>query len=290
MRRRRAMRRAATWSALAAVLVAAIVLVGRLPRYAPAGAIGTPAQTEAPTAIVILEPTEVAFSPTPAPTPPPTPIPTPTPVPTPAPTPVRLKLPYYVVVDRSAQTVTVYTINADGAYTLPVRTMLCSTDKFNRKPPNGVYKLDGERKRWLLTVATPRSYAQYATRIASKILFHSIPYVKKSAAALDQRAYGDLGDNASIGCIRLLCADAKWIYDNLPKGTPVRFIGSEPDGSAISNAPSPPPLGGGKWDPTDPDPNNPDYDPSYAELQPQATPWLGVTPAPTKKWKASTYK
>ena len=220
-------------------------------------------------------------------TPEPTPPPTPMPVPTPEPTPVKLKFPYYVEVDRGKQVVTVYTLDEVGEYRHIVRQMICSTDSFNRKPPNGVYKLDGQKLRWLTTVATPRSYAQYATRIASKILFHSLPYKTKKPNDLDVKAYNALGTNDSIGCIRLLCDDAKWIYDNLVPGTPVRFVSNARDEDLLKRL-APPSLIGGQWDPTDPDERNPDYDGSY--VKPAVTPWLGVTPAPTPSWKAATYK
>ena len=200
---------------------------------------------------------------------------------------VTLDLPYYIEVDRGMQVVRVYTMGEDGTYSLLAREMICSTDSFNRKPPNGTYVLDGEKLRWLTTF-TPNSYAQYATRITGHILFHSIPYGALTSDSLNAEAYAALGTNASIGCVRLLCTDAKWIYDNVPAGTVVKYVTSPRDEDKLAELAAPA-LVSGNWDPTDPADGNPDYNPDYAAAHPVATPVPGVTPAPTAPWTPDTY-
>ena len=247
------------------------------PTLAPTD-VPTPVPTDAPTQTP--EPTP---EPTEAPTPTPTPEPTATPESTPAPTPVDLELPYYIEVDRGMQVVRVYTIGEDGHYSLLARQMICSTDSFGYKPKDGLYELNGEKKRWLISLI-PDNYAQYATRISNTILFHSTTYSLLYPDTLKADAYEQLGQNVSAGCVRLLAEDAKWIYDNVPAGTPVRFMSGNERDEALLEQLAPPPLKSGKWDPTDPRENNPDYDPSYAARHPEVTPALGVTPAPTEEW------
>ena len=198
-----------------------------------------------------------------------------------------VELPYYIEVDRGMQVVRVYTIGPDGTYSILAKEMICSTDTFERKPPNATYALDGEKLRWLVTL-TPDSYAQYATRITGHILFHSLTYSAMKPDHLNVESYEKLGTNASIGCVRLLCADAKWIYDNVPVGTPVRYMTSERDEQKLSEL-APPELKSGNWDPTDPAENNPDYTPAYEVNHPAATPVPGVTPAPTEPWTPAVY-
>ena len=195
--------------------------------------------------------------------------------------------PYYIEVDRGMQVVRVYTIGEDGEYSILAREMICSTDSFERKPPNGSYIMNGEKLRWLITL-TPDSYAQYATRITGHILFHSVPYSMLSANTLKEAEYGELGQNTSIGCVRLLCADARWIYENVPAGTVVRYMTSERDEEKLAEL-APPPLASGNWDPTDKRDDNPDYSPDYEQAHPAATPVPGVTPAPTAPWTPDTY-
>ncbi|MBQ2955731.1 MAG: L,D-transpeptidase [Clostridia bacterium] len=254
-----------------------------VPTEAPTDA-PTAVPTDAPTAEPTEAPTDTPTAvPTEIPTEAPTAEPTATPEPTAEPVPVDLELPYYIEVDRGMQVVRVYTIGEDGHYSLLVRQMICSTDRFGYKPKDGVYELDGQKMPWLITLV-PDNYAQYATRISRTILFHSVTYSLLYPDTLNKEAYEQLGQNVSAGCVRLLAEDAKWIYDNVPAGTPVRFMsGNERDEELLKQL-APPPLKSGKWDPTDPRENNPDYDPSYAASKPQVTAALGVTPAPTEAW------
>lgn len=52
-------------------------------------------------------------------------------------------------------------------------------------------------------------------------LFHSIP-MDRNQNILAEEA-DKLGSPVSHGCVRLQEADAKWIYDHIPKGTPVNI-------------------------------------------------------------------
>ena len=248
----------------------------------------TPVLTAAPTAEVTAEP-EIketrAPTPTPTATPEPTPTPTATPVPTPVPQPVKMDYPYAIVVDRGAQVVTVLTVGQSGKYDLIARQMICSTDKYGWKPGNGIYKMHGQRKRWMSTLTG--SYVQYATRISGTILFHSIPYTKEDPSKIMWQEYMNLGKAVSEGCVRLTCEDAKWIYENVPTGTLVMFKEGNFDAFTLDGL-QPPALVSGAWDPTDDNGGNPDYIGRSYHLEPLATPYPGVSPAPTSyaisKW------
>ena len=194
-----------------------------------------------------------------------------------------MRLPYYIEVDRTAEIVRVFTVGEDGTYSILAREMICSTEKWNSTPHLGGYLMHGRRDRWSGTII-PGTYVQYATIISGSILFHSLPYSGERPDALQTDSYELLGQRASHGCVRLLCADAKWIFDNVPDGTPVFFVEGERDEEKLA-ALAPPPLVSGKWDPTDPSEANPDYDPSYEKAHEAATPYPGVTPAPTESWK-----
>lgn len=58
----------------------------------------------------------------------------------------------------------------------------------------------------------------YYTQFYGNYLFHSILYNPGSKTSIQD---GRLGINASHGCVRLSLTNAKWIYDNIPKGTKV---------------------------------------------------------------------
>ncbi|MGI6315098.1 MAG: L,D-transpeptidase family protein [Christensenellales bacterium] len=251
-----------------------------LPRItAPAAAQQTPAATEI---AVTSSPTERP-SPTPEATPIPLPSPTPlpTPVPTPTITPVELEFPYLLEVDKGTQIVTVYTIDANGEYTVPVKYMLCSTGKRDSALKDGTYRLK-DKSHWRRMLSASPLYAQYCSRITGSFLFHSLTFTGKSNSLFNVITYDELGYKASGGCVRLFTSEAKWVYDNVPTGTAVRVITSEtvsPEMQALWDLlkPDKPISSGAKYDPTDPEGPNP-ITPPGSEIR--NTPYPGVTPAP----------
>ncbi len=129
--------------------------------------------------------------------------------------------PYYIKVNNQANVVTVYKKDSNGAYTVPVKTMICSIG--TATPESGVYKIS-DKYTWRLLEGNV--YGQYACRIVGSILFHSVPYKEKNKSTLEWWEYDKLGTAASLGCVRLTVIDAKWIYDNCIPGTKVEFYSS----------------------------------------------------------------
>ncbi len=169
-------------------------------------------------------------------------------------------MPYYIEVDKANQVVRVYE-RGDGSYTHLVRRMICSTGTWNTNFSNNLYSLNGSRMVWCLA-GDRQHYMQYATRIHGPYMFHSVPTHKRSADTTVVDYYNRLGTKASGGCVRLLCADAKWIYENVPAGTYV-LVTEGTRNAAEYGAVSAPPIRG-TWDPTDDNPDNPYYDPTYS--------------------------
>ena len=132
--------------------------------------------------------------------------------------------PYLLAVNRAASTVTVYAANEAGQYVVPYMAMVCSggTDT-----PLGYFSTP-VNYHWRL-LSGP-CYGQYATRIWSSYLFHSVPYYTQHKDDLEYDEYNKLGSLASLGCIRLEVVDVKWIYDNCPEGTIVQVVGAMPSG------------------------------------------------------------
>ena len=141
------------------------------------------------------------------------------------------EFPYYIKVNRRQNCITVYTSDENGEYTT----------------------------KYLWRELYGKVYGQYATRITGGVLFHSVPYYKKSKSALCTEKYNKLGQQASMGCVRLTVEDAKWIADNCPSGTTVEIYDNDDPGplgkpeAAHIDTDSP----NKGWDPTDPDVANP---------------------------------
>ena len=164
---------------------------------------------------------------------------------------------YYIKVNCKSQTVNVYEKDENNKYSKPVKVMLCSTGV--ETPKTGVYKITSFKQEWLGLQGNV--YGQYCTQIVGNILFHSVRYIEKNnPSSLEYWEYDKLGEEASLGCIRLTVESAKWIFDNCETGTQVEFYSSEDPG----------PLGKPEtqkisdyseelknWDPTDEKQENP---------------------------------
>lgn len=161
---------------------------------------------------------------------------------------------YYIKINYTSNVVTIYTKDAEGNYTVPVKALVCSTGVAT--PTSGVYKMSNKYRWHLLNGGV---YGQYCTRITGHILFHSVPYSSNSPDSLKYTAYDKLGTKASAGCIRLTVQDAMWIYNNCASGTYVEFYGASDPGPL--GKPSARKISSNvecrNWDPTDPDPKNP---------------------------------
>ncbi|MBV7275426.1 cell wall-binding repeat-containing protein [Clostridium sp. PL3] len=116
--------------------------------------------------------------------------------------------PYNILVDKSKQKVQIF-----NGQTL-VKEFACSTGQDNTPTPSG---------RFLVGSKGPYFYASdnvicyFWTRLDNGYLFHSVLYDTDGYPI--ESEYEKLGDKASHGCIRLPYYDAKWIQDNIPRGT-----------------------------------------------------------------------
>ena len=161
---------------------------------------------------------------------------------------------YYIKINRSACTVTIYSKDESGNYTVPFKAMVCST---GRATPIGTHSLGGNA-RWL--TFDEGTVGQYARRISGHVWFHSVMYYKKYPDTLLWGEYNKLGTVCSHGCVRLTVEDAQWIYENCEAGTIVEIY-DDADNPGPLGKPEAQKLDGNdprhNWDPTDTDPGNP---------------------------------
>lgn len=173
------------------------------------------------------------------------------------------QLPYYIEVDKTNQVVRVYE-RGDGTYTHLIRRMVCSTGRIDSKLPDKLYEMSGARLKWC-RAADGHLYMQYATRIYSSYMFHGVPTDGVGGSRVKADYYRKLGERASGGCIRMLCADAKWIFDNVPNGSFVLVMkgARNPAEYGSVTVPAANQTGSLIWDPTDDNPANPYYNADY---------------------------
>lgn len=163
---------------------------------------------------------------------------------------------YIIYVNRTENCVTVMERLANGIGSV-VKVMACSCGVDGHRTPEGTFRTS-DYYDWRELI--DGSYGRYAVRFNNRILFHSVPYTQPSPDALEWDQYNLLGENASLGCVRLAVEDIKWIHDNCRPGTIVvvysgaTIVGgvTRPDSLTI---PEDSPYRG--WDPTDLTPGNP---------------------------------
>lgn len=180
---------------------------------------------------------------------------------------------YTIEVNRAACVVTIYMYNEETKkYDIPVKNCAVSVGRdvgtaagagsLNLQSsftPIGNYSIcsNGTAVRYSLKPMNEPDgsvvYARWCTHIVGNVYFHAIAVGSQSHTALSYSTYNRLGTPASAGCIRMTVADAKWIYDYMPTGTPVKI--------SVGSSSKPGPLGkpvtikssyGVSYDPTDP--------------------------------------
>lgn len=108
-------------------------------------------------------------------------------------------------------TMTVY----QGKY--PVRMMLASCGRPGHETPRGTF-YTGDRG-WGFWVSRFNEGAYYWVRLSGPYLVHSVPVDQQWE--IKEEEHAKLGLPASHGCVRLSKVDARWFYENVPRGTPV---------------------------------------------------------------------
>jgi lipoprotein-anchoring transpeptidase ErfK/SrfK len=127
---------------------------------------------------------------------------------------VKASSTYKIKVSNAKQTVTVLDSNNQV-----VKSFICSTglDGADTETPLGTYTV-AERGESFFS-QTYQQGAYYWTQFYGDYLFHSVPFDKNRVIETAEAA--KLGTKASHGCVRLTIENAKWIYDNIPRGTTV---------------------------------------------------------------------
>ena len=131
--------------------------------------------------------------------------------------------PYAIKINRQENIVTIYEVDDDGYYTVPVRVMRCSVSPVG-ETPLGLFTI---ALKWDWLALFDNCYGQYVSQIDGDTLFHSVPYLDTTKDSLETWEFNKLGTGASLGCVRLCVADTKWIYENCESGTYVDIFDSD---------------------------------------------------------------
>ncbi|NLG24243.1 MAG: murein L,D-transpeptidase, partial [Clostridiales bacterium] len=130
----------------------------------------------------------------------------------------RPALPYVLKVSLADQKVYAYGWSAeDGDYADLVRVMACAAEP---AVAPGAFTSAGPVARWGYFPEWD-VYAQYLSRVADQVMFHSTLYRDADERAPLRDPSGQPEARALRGNIQLQVKDARWIWANCPAGTPV---------------------------------------------------------------------
>lgn len=156
--------------------------------------------------------------------------------------------PYLIRVYKPSNYLIIFAKDGASGYNTPVKSMITSC---GYGTPTGTFYTPA-RYRWLKMEGD--TFAQWCTQIQGNYLFHVVPCWTRDQFDLEVGEYNHLGETRSMGCVRLMSKDAKWIYDNCVLGTKVEILGWATEGPL--QKPTAPKLEyWHTWDPTDPTAN-----------------------------------
>ena len=162
---------------------------------------------------------------------------------------------YSITVNRRTNTVTVYTKDDKGEYTVPVRSMVCSCGK------GGEFTtITGDFAIYFQEPWHPLYddvYGMYVSGFKDDFLFHSVPYENTEHNTLETAEFNKLGEPASQGCVRMMVSDVYWIMSNCDLDTPVHVIDADAKSDPLGRPAAVKLPAGVTWDPTDPTQGNP---------------------------------
>lgn len=117
---------------------------------------------------------------------------------------------YLILVDTTNCKVGIFEGEADNWNM--IKYWKCSPGASSSPTVTGTFKIQGRRTFFI----SGNSWCHWATGFYGNYMFHSTLY-NSNGTHQDSR----LGMNLSHGCVRLAIKNAKWIYDNIPRGTKV---------------------------------------------------------------------
>ena len=123
------------------------------------------------------------------------------------------KTQYLILLDQGNHLVTVF--QGDQHSWKKIKVFSCTVGARDTSTPTGVFTI-GARATYF---DSGSARCWYATQIYYSIMFHSVLYYQESGpyTVMD----GRLGYNLSHGCVRLALSNAKWIFENVGRGTTV---------------------------------------------------------------------
>lgn len=136
---------------------------------------------------------------------------------------------YYLYFEKGTHTLTIYTADETGYYTVPFRTICSASGATMDKTPTGMFEL-GTKERW--HVFSKNCLAQYGINYAKGVFLHSPCYEYERESSILSHYYNTIGDSSTGGCLRMQTGYIAWIFENCKSGTKLEITNGNPLGTA----------------------------------------------------------
>ncbi len=138
-------------------------------------------------------------------------------------------LPYFLYYEKGSHTLTIYTKDSEGYYTVPFRTICTACGSTPDKTPVGIHKL-GSKVRWKDFGTYCK--AQYGINYAPGVFLHGPCYEFERESSILSHYYNTIGENSTGGCLRMQTGNIYWIYTNCESGTKLEIVNGSPRGTS----------------------------------------------------------
>ena len=132
--------------------------------------------------------------------------------------------PYFIYVEKGSHTITIFGKDSEGKYTIPKRTFLTATGRTASLTPVGNFTISA-KERWH---CWGQSYSPYCSKYYGGLFFHGPLYKEMNFGTLYTGSVGQIGKNASSGCMRTSVQAAHFIYQFCWVGTNVKIVNGSP--------------------------------------------------------------
>lgn len=126
---------------------------------------------------------------------------------------------YYVVVDRNANTLTVWGKNRWGEYATNQLTVKCATGR-NGKTPIGTYTINSKYANGGFQALSDGTYTKSCMSLSNGILIHSVCYPNTNSSPYKEDI-NSIGTSVTNGNIMLSEKDAASLFDMIVPGTSI---------------------------------------------------------------------
>lgn len=140
--------------------------------------------------------------------------------------------PYFIYVEKGSHSITIYTKDLYGFYTVEVGCWATGTGKTSSLTPTGIFTLGKKEKwhKWPSGNYSPYTTKYYENKKYGGLFIHAAVYGAKSFRYPYSNSLRGIGKDATSGCLRTTVQCAYFIYNYCESGTMIKIVNGSPLG------------------------------------------------------------